>query len=61
MSNLKTCTNPKCRKEYITEDAKTDDGFCSLDCWEEMHCASPKESSETLDISVESLLEAQVV
>jgi hypothetical protein len=56
MSDLITCANPNCKKEYIVEDKRTDDGYCSQECWETKHCSAPIEPVDVLDITTESLL-----
>ena len=58
MSDVVKCTNPKCGKEYTVENKALDDGFCSQECWEAVHCAAPKESDDILDVTTESLLKA---
>lgn len=35
------CSNPECNKVYHVENIETDDGFCSFECWEKVHCLKP--------------------
>jgi hypothetical protein len=58
MSDLVVCTNPECGKEYEVENRHADDGFCSQECWEHMHCGSPKTSNDIFEVTAESLLTA---
>jgi hypothetical protein len=37
------CQNPECGKAYPVEDERSDDGFCSFNCWEKVNCQTPKE------------------
>lgn len=34
------CLNPDCNKDY-EENLEADDGFCSFECWEKVHCLEP--------------------
>lgn len=54
----RTCLNPNCNKNYdLTKiEAKSDDGYCCFECWEEMNCEAPQEevdifeTNEVLDL-----------
>jgi hypothetical protein len=48
-TNIAICQNPKCNKEYIL--SKTDDGFCSFECWELVNCQAPQKRVELFDMS----------
>ena len=39
MTNV--CKDPDCRKVYVVEDEKSDDGYCSFKCWENVLCQNP--------------------
>ena len=51
------CSNQACRKEYLVSDIGSDDGFCSLECWEAVHCSEPVVPSDVFDTTVETLLQ----
>jgi len=55
MSDIVLCANPDCGKKYVVENKNIDDGYCSQECWEHVHCGAPKISENFLDITVESL------
>ena len=57
----KKCLNPVCGVEYTIDSNDIDDGFCSYNCWEHVHCSAPKKSSDVLDTSVEELLGIKIV
>ena len=48
-TQISICQNSVCGKEYIT--SKTDDGFCSFECWEKVNCQKPQERVESFDMS----------
>ena len=48
----RVCLNPDCSRRYVVEDVKKDDGFCSFDCWEKIHCKEPQvETFEHLSVA----------
>jgi hypothetical protein len=51
MGERKVCRNPECGKEYVTDDS--DDGYCSFECWEHIHCGKPPEAIHE-DIHIEA-------
>ena len=58
MSDIVVCSNKNCCKEYAVENKRTDDGYCSQECWEEAHCGDPRISEDVFDVTTESLLTA---
>jgi len=48
-TNIVVCQNPECGKEYIM--AKSDDGYCSFECWEKVNCQTPQKRVESFDMS----------
>jgi len=49
-TNIAICQNPGCGKEYIIPDLKSDDGFCSFECWEKVNCQTPPKRVESFDM-----------
>lgn len=45
------CLNSNCNAEYelTQEEAKSDDGYCCFECWEESNCEAPDESLEQFE------------
>lgn len=42
MGEKRKCRNQDCNKEYTADDS--DDGYCSFECWEHVHCGQPNEA-----------------
>jgi hypothetical protein len=53
----RTCNNVDCGKQYNVEDETNDDGFCTFECWEHIHCKTPLVEEHTaFDVDLSTVL-----
>jgi rubredoxin len=47
---MPTHTCKHCGKPYEIQDGDVDDGSCSFECWEKLHCDKPRAVIAPIDL-----------